>query len=232
MATASQESGTPAGEREDTELVAAARDGDRAAFTELVKRYQRRVFSVALGVVHNPEDAMDIAQETFLKVHNKLSTFEGESAFYTWVYRITMNLSIDHIRRRKKRAEEDIDNVMHKVDTANEGALPLSGKFGDGDPTKVMADRELERKLHEALDQLPEIHRQVILLREVESLSYSDIAGVLEISKGTVMSRLHHARRKLKELLEPYLEPAGAELDATESLGDRMDGNQAKEDEA
>lgn len=232
MAAASQRSGVPASERGDPELVAAARNGDQAAFTELVKRYQRRVFSVALGVLHNPEDAMDIAQETFLKVHRKLGTFEGESAFYTWVYRIAMNLSIDHLRRRKKRAEEDIDNVMHKVDVVGEDALPLSGTITDADPTRVMADRELERKLHQALEQLPEIHRQVILLRELENLSYSDIASVLEISKGTVMSRLHHARRKLKELLTPYIEPDGAELDAADSTGDRMGGNEVTEDPA
>jgi len=134
--------------------------------------------------------------------------------------------------KAKKRAEEDLDSVMHKVDTADEAALPLSGKVADSNPSTMMADRELEHKLHEALDQLPEIHRQVILLREVENLSYSDIASVLEISKGTVMSRLHHARRKLKELLEPYLGPPGTELDDTHSPGDRMQGREAMEDEA
>ena len=173
---------------------------------------------------------MDITQDTFLKVHRRLDSFEGESAFFTWVYRIAMNLSIDHLRRRKRQAREDLDDALRSIDAASEEALPLSGRLAS-DPSRTLDDQELSRQLHAALDQLPEIHRQVILLRELENLSYADIAQVLNISKGTVMSRLHHARRKLKELLGPYLQPAaGKELDGASGDDARMKAS-AREDD-
>ncbi|NOZ88218.1 MAG: sigma-70 family RNA polymerase sigma factor [Deltaproteobacteria bacterium] len=186
----------------EQELVVRARKGDKRAFSALVERYQRRVFSLAVGVLHDPEEAMDVSQEVFIRVFRSLDKFEGTSSFGTWLYRVTMNLSIDHIRSRKRRQEESFEassDNLHVLETMSEENRTVSKVSFN--PVDVVSEQELKIKLDECLSKLPDIHRQVLVLRELEGLSYSDIAKVLDISKGTVMSRLHHARDKLKALL-------------------------------
>lgn len=193
-------------ERElDAELVARVQAGDREAFRELFEKYHRRAFAVALGVVKNKQDAMDVVQDAFIKVHHHIQNFQGSSSFYTWLYRIVMNLSIDHIRRvsRKKGVDYD-DTVSREGHVAGDGALLPS--ISDSNPGKTVLRRELSDAIRAALDTLPEYHREVILLREVEGLSYEEMAEVLDVPKGTIMSRLFHARRKMQEQLSEYLQ--------------------------
>ena len=193
-------------ERElDAELVARVQAGDRDAFRELFEKYHRRAFAVALGVVKNKQDAMDVVQDAFIKVHHHIQNFQASSSFYTWLYRIVMNLSIDHIRRvsRKKGVDYD-DTISREGHVAGDGALLPS--ISDSNPAKTVLRRELSDAIRSALDTLPEYHREVILLREVEGLSYEEMAEVLDVPKGTIMSRLFHARRKMQEQLSEYLQ--------------------------
>ena len=186
----------------DVELVARARAGDRAAFRSLFERYNRRAFGVAFGVVKNQQDAADVVQEAFIKVHRHLDGFQGNSSFYTWLYRIVMNLAIDHLRRKRKVTE--FDETVRKDDVLADGASLPQG--ANENPSKVAARKELTDQLHAALAELPEYHRAVIVLREVEGLSYEEMAKILKVPKGTIMSRLFHARRKMQERLAGYLD--------------------------
>ena len=188
--------------REDDDLVERVRNGDRAAFQLLFRKYNRRAYAVALGVLKRPDDAMDVVQEAFIKVHKNIGTFQGASSFYTWLYRIVMNLAIDHIRRKRKIVEWGDDVPLHEV--AGDGSLVP--KVEDAHPGRSVERRELSDKIRQALDTLPEYHRAVILLREVEGMSYEEMAEVLDVPKGTIMSRLFHARRKMQEQLNSYLE--------------------------
>lgn len=190
----------------DRELVALVQGGDQAAFRELFDSYHRRAFAIAIGVVKNEEEALDIVQEAFIKVHKHIHNFQGSSSFYTWLYRIVMNLSIDHIRRSKKARELDYDDRIGRDGAGAVGAEALTPKVGAPNPGKAVLRRELAVAIQEALDQLPEYHRAVIVLREIEGLSYEEMSEVLEVPKGTIMSRLFHARKKMQGLLSGYLE--------------------------
>jgi RNA polymerase sigma-70 factor, ECF subfamily len=187
---------------EDDALVERAKAGDSRAFQALFEKYNRRVYAVALTVVKRPEDAMDVVQDAFIKVHKHLGTFQGASSFYTWLYRIVMNLGIDHVRKKRKIVEWGDDVPLEHA----AGDRTLVPKVPDANPRSTVVRRELSEKIRQALDQLPEYHRAVIVLREVEGMSYEEIADVLDVPKGTIMSRLFHARRKMQELLQPYLE--------------------------
>jgi RNA polymerase sigma-70 factor, ECF subfamily len=188
--------------KDDLELVKRLQAGDQSAFRALFDRYNRRAFAVAFGVVKNQEDALDVVQEAFIKVHKHVASFQGSSSFYTWLYRIVMNLAIDHVRRARKVIE--FDDSIKREDAAGDGAL--LPRLGHENPAKVIGRQELSRKMEAALEQLPEYHRAVIVLREIDGLSYEEMAKVLRVPKGTIMSRLFHARRKMQERLEPYLE--------------------------
>lgn len=184
----------------DQELVAKAKKGDRQAFGRLVERYQQRVYALSYGIVRQREDAWDVAQEAFVKAYRNLGRFEGNSAFYTWLYRIAYNLSIDSLRDRARRETVDIDENRRL-----EEALAKSGKGPLEHPDEMAARRELSNVLQKAMRQLSDKHRAIIVLREIQGLSYEEMADVLGISKGTVMSRLFHARQNLQTLLAPYV---------------------------
>ena len=186
----------------DRVLVERAKQGDRAAFRELYDCYHRRAFVLAEGVVKNREDALDVVQEAFVKVHRHLDGFEGGSSFYTWLYRIVMNLAIDHGRKSKRRRTTEFDEAREPTEIED---APL-GRFAGGHPSRTVLRRELSEKIVAALDELPEYHRAVIVLREVDGLSYEELAEVMGVPKGTIMSRLFHARRKMQESLAPYLD--------------------------
>jgi RNA polymerase sigma-70 factor (ECF subfamily) len=185
----------------DWELVQRARAGHHDAFRELVERYQRKIAALALGMLRSREDALDVVQETFTKAYQNLERFKGDSGFYTWLYRIAFNLCVDQQRREVKEAHVPLE-------TGERGGpemLPL----GDGprrDPAFEQArDAEVGRRLSAAIAELTPDHRAVILLREVEGLSYAEISEVLQCPKGTVMSRLHYARRQLQARLHGLL---------------------------
>jgi RNA polymerase sigma-70 factor (ECF subfamily) len=180
----------------DWELVQRTRSGDREAFRELVERYQRKIAALALGMLRNREDALDVVQETFTKAYQSLDRFKGDSAFYTWVYRIAHNLCVDHQRRVGKQLHVSLD--------ADEDGPPPT-MLPDGpapdQPFERARDAEIARRVREAISGLTPDHRAVILLRELEGLSYEEISEVLDCPKGTVMSRLHYARRQLQARL-------------------------------
>jgi RNA polymerase sigma-70 factor, ECF subfamily len=199
---ASQEAREARRSHEDDAIVERARAGDRAAFQTLFEKYHRRAFAIAIGVVKRPEDALDVVQDAFIKVHKHIGNFQGSSSFYTWLYRIVMNLAIDHIRKARKVTEWG-DEVQREDDAGDGTLVP---HMPDENPSKAAIRRELSGKIHAALETLPEYHRAVIVLREVEGMSYEEMAQVLDVPKGTIMSRLFHARRKLQEQLQPYLE--------------------------
>ncbi|MBN2344490.1 MAG: sigma-70 family RNA polymerase sigma factor [Deltaproteobacteria bacterium] len=188
----------------DLDLVNRCRQGDEMAFSQLVQRYQRKVYTVALGMVKNPDDAMDIAQEGFVKVHRYIGNFQGTSSFYTWLYRIVVNLCIDHLRKSGRYASDEYDERVHAQEGGG-GVGVLSTNLGNN-PSSNLGRKELAEVMQKAIDELPPYHRAVILMREVEGMSYTDMAKTLNVSKGTVMSRLHHARQKLQASLQPYLE--------------------------
>jgi RNA polymerase sigma-70 factor (ECF subfamily) len=187
-------------EPDERQLVDAARSGDAPAFRELVSRHQRRAYAVALGMVHDPDDARDICQEAFLKVHKNLATFEGEAQFFTWLYRIVMNLCIDHLRKRRGQQVEFDDAQSH--DEPDEGGIaPVRTGF---DPARALADKELRQQILRALERLSPAHRAVLVMREVDGLSYQEMADTMQCSIGTIMSRLFHARKKMQAMLIEY----------------------------
>lgn len=190
----------------DRKLVERVQKGDQRAFRELFDQYNRRAFAVAIGVVKNKQDALDVVQEAFIKVHRHIHNFQGSSSFYTWLYRIVMNLSIDHVRKAKRVRDLDYDDGVGRDagNVAGDGALLPT--VLDGNPRKAVMRRELSEAIQAALEQLPEYHRAVILLREVEGLSYEEMAEILKVPKGTIMSRLFHARRKMQAALADYLQ--------------------------
>ena len=190
---------------DDLTLVKRTRSGDQRAFRLLVERYQRKLYAVALGMLKDRDEAMDVVQEALVKVYKYLDHFKGDSSFYTWLYRITANLCIDALRRRgpgREHVELD-ESIAHEVTEANAGAL--GSRLGTN-PQKSVLRKELAAKIQEALEQLPEKHRAILLLREIEGMSYEDLATTLDIPKGTVMSRLFHARAKVQKILSEYLE--------------------------
>jgi RNA polymerase sigma-70 factor (ECF subfamily) len=193
---------------DDRKLVEEARQGNQAAFRALVEKHQRKVYAMALSVLKDPDAASDVVQDAFIKVHQHLADFQGESGFYTWLYRIAMNLCIDRTRRSKRFAQVEFDDA-----SANEGAgdwevAPSRLGF---DPAQALRDREIRERVAKALDELSPAHRAVILMREVEGMSYQEMAEAMKCSQGTIMSRLFHARKRLQEMLASLVgEPAKA----------------------
>ncbi len=180
-------------EADETELLELARKGDSQAFGALVERYQRRVIGVAQAIVHNQDDAVELAQETFVRAYENLAKFESRSSFSTWLYRIAANLSID-FRRREGR-----HTVLRGEDAETEIQRLPSPR---GDSFQEIARAQLSGRINQALKELTPEHRAVILLREVEGLSYDEISEVLQVPRGTVMSRLHYARGRMRAILK------------------------------
>jgi RNA polymerase sigma-70 factor (ECF subfamily) len=186
-------------ERTDAELVRLARQGDREAFRELVERYQRKIYAVLLGMLHDHDAAWETAQETFVRALRSLDRFKGEASFYTWLYRIAVNLAIDYQRREWRRPEVEL---REGASTVQEGTREELSK---SDPYRLVRNREIGERVRAAINELTPDHRAVILLREVEGLSYDEISRVMQCAKGTVMSRLHYARKKLQSALKDVL---------------------------
>ena len=185
----------------DWDLVQQARKGDRDAFRVLVERYERKVTALAIGMLRHPDDALDVVQEAFAKAYQNLTRFKGDASFYTWIYRIALNLCIDHQRRQGRVQQVSLD-----VPEGDDSTAPVvRDESIRGDPVRRAEDAEIRDRLRAAMAELTPEHRAVILLREVEGLSYEEISQTLAVPKGTVMSRLHYARRQLQARLHELL---------------------------
>jgi RNA polymerase sigma-70 factor, ECF subfamily len=173
---------------QDVELVRRSQAGDTEAFGELVTKYRTKIFTMVCGMVRNEHDAWDLAQEAFLKAWQSIHLFEGRSSFYTWLYSLTMNLTIYSLRRKGRREEVELNDAIPS-------SLPGPG---------VNYQRtEIREQVNAALAKLSPEHRAVVVLKELEDLQYHEIAEVLNLSMGTVMSRLFYGRKKLQSMLRP-----------------------------
>ena len=181
----------------DGEMLRAVISGDGTAYRGLVEKYQGRVYSMVYGMVRNREDARDITQDAFVKAYKNLETFRLESSFYTWLYRIAMNLAIDFTRKRKRRETNGFDEGIASRD--EDGGI--ADAHHEEGPLRHLERKQLFGRIMDAMEKLPEDQREVILLRELEGLQYKEIADVMGIPEGTVMSRLFYARKKLQKLL-------------------------------
>src|SRR5216683_1133288 len=182
-------------------LVRRARHGDLVAYDELVRRYQERIYATIYHMTANHEDANDLAQEAFIKGFQALKSFKGGSSFYTWVYRIAVNKTINFLKQRKNRAQmslNDLDfNAEHDPD--------LVALISDKTPRRDVGLAELQEKLNSAMQKLSEIHRSVVVLHDVQGLSHEEIAKIMHCNIGTVRSRLFYARQQLQAYLSDYL---------------------------
>ena len=193
----------------DAAMVEAVQAGDATAYRGLVEKYQDRVYHVIYGMVRNQEDAKDLTQETFVKAYRNLGSFRKDSRFYTWTYRIAMNVAIDFLRRRKRSPISSFEDEVAARD--EDGGIAEIHRSES--PSKALQRKQLYTHIMDEIEKLPENQRQVVLLREVEGLSYREIAGILDIAEGTVMSRLFYARKKLQAALA-HLHPTGGDRDA------------------
>jgi RNA polymerase sigma-70 factor (ECF subfamily) len=177
-------------------LVAAAKKGDMAAFEELVARHRDKIYARAFSMMRNEDEALDLSQEAWVKGWQRLEQFHGDSSFGTWMTRITINLCLDALRRRKRQRTDSIE-LMDEESGGVERQMPVVTV----NPTEGMERVELRKRIDQALAQLSDEHRTALVLHEFEDLEYKEIAKVMGCSIGTVMSRLFYARRRMAALL-------------------------------
>jgi RNA polymerase sigma-70 factor, ECF subfamily len=192
VARLSREAGVNAPQQlEDLELIRRSQAGDAEAFGELVTRYHARILTLLNGMVRNENDASDLAQEGFLKAWSSIRQFQGRSSFYTWLYRLTVNLAILSLRRKDRRVEVELDDYFPSSQPSPRVDYQLT---------------EIREYFNAALEQLSPKQRAVIELKEIKGMQYREIAGVLNVSMGTVMSRLYHGKKRLQSILKPFYE--------------------------
>lgn len=183
---------------DDGALVERAKAKDEEAFACLVRRHQDRAFAVAYRLVRQREDALDIAQEAFVRAYQSLGGFKGEARFSTWLHRIVVNLALDHLRRQSQHGAAEYQDARGLEDAAHRVVAPSP------DPQQAVEATEMRHLIQEGLAGLPVEQRTALVLREIEGLSYKEIARAMRCSIGTVMSRLHYARRKMQTRLRPH----------------------------
>jgi len=181
---------------DDRALVMRAKQGEIEAFEQLVERYKRKAYFIALSFVGNQEDALDISQDSFVKAFRSLKRFKEECSFFPWFYAIVKNNSLNHLRRVRRRGETSLDELQES------GFQILDSK---AQPDEAADRTDLHEKVRDAIRLLSVEHREIILLRHFQGMSYKEIAAALQCPQGTVMSRLHAARQSLKLLLQSEL---------------------------
>jgi RNA polymerase sigma factor RpoE len=186
---------------DESVLVERTRKGDLEAYDELVRRYQERVYATVYHMTSNHEDANDLAQEAFIKAFHALKSFKGGSSFYTWVYRIAVNKTINFLKQRKNKHQMSLDDL----DFNAEHDPDLVALISDKTPRREINLSELQEKLNEAMQKLSEPHRLVVTLHDVQGMSHEEIAKIMDCNIGTVRSRLFYARQQLQAHLSDYL---------------------------
>jgi RNA polymerase sigma-70 factor (ECF subfamily) len=199
--TSAPASASPTVPTEELVLVKRARQGDLGAYDELVRRYQERIYATIYHMTSNHEDANDLAQEAFIKAYHALKSFKGGSSFYTWVYRIAVNKTINYLKQRKNKAQMSLDDI----DFNAEHDPDLVALISDKTPRREVNLSELQEKLNGAMQKLSEPHRLVVTLHDVQGLSHEEIAKIMDCNIGTVRSRLFYARQQLQAYLSDYL---------------------------
>jgi len=194
-------SGVSQPEPKDRELVRRTRRGDLAAYEELVRRYQERIYATVYHMTSNHEDANDLAQEAFIKAYRALKSFRGTSSFYTWVYRIAVNKTINFLKQRRHRMQMSLNDL----DANAEHDPDLVALISEKTPRRDVNLAELQEKLNAALQKLSEPHRLVVILHDVQGLPHEEIAQIMDCNIGTVRSRLFYARQQLQAYLSDYL---------------------------
>ena len=185
----------------EAEVLAAAARGDRKAFGQLVRAYQRRAYAAAYSLVGNRDDALELSQDAFVKAYKAMKRFDLSMPFYPWLHRIVRNTSLNHLKKKKRRGESSLDEMMESgFDAHDPGYSP------DDSASRV----ELLRHIQRAMDELTPEQQEILRLRHFMELSYGEIAASLEIPQGTVMSRLHGARKKLRTVMESLNQEAAA----------------------
>lgn len=182
-------------------LVARAQEGDLAAYDDLVQRYQERIYSTLYHMTANHEDANDLAQEAFIKAFRALKSFKGDSSFFTWVYRIAVNKTINFLKQRKKRTQVSLNDFDFNAEN-DPGLVQL---VSEHTPRRELNLAELQARLNEALQRLSESHRLVVTLHDIQGLSHEEISKIMDCNTGTVRSRLFYARQQLQAHLSDYL---------------------------
>lgn len=186
---------------EEQELVARAKRGDLGAYDDLVRRYQERIYATVYHMTANHEDANDLAQETFLKAFRALKSFKGDSSFYTWVYRIAVNKTINFLKQRRNRTHMSLNDVDFNVEHDPDMVALVSHNT----PRRDARISELQEKLNSAMQKLSEVHRMVVVLHDVQGMPHDEISKIMHCNVGTVRSRLFYARQQLQALLSDYL---------------------------
>lgn len=189
----------------DERLVEQAAKGDKDSYRQLVERYQARAFSIAYEVVKSKEDAEDVVQESFVKAYMSLGQFRGHSSFYTWLYRIVYNMAIDYRRKISRRGGDALS--YNELASPDEPGVAAAVADSGPDPQMQLFRKEQAKRIQDVLSSISEEHRAVLMLREIEGMNYDEISRVVGVNKGTVMSRLHYARKKLQKALGDLMYP-------------------------
>jgi RNA polymerase sigma-70 factor (ECF subfamily) len=191
---------------DDQFLVARAQQGESEALAKLILRYQERIFNTILKICGNYEDAAELTQETFVKLIEKVGTFRGQSAFYTWLFRIAVNITLNYCKRRGKVRFISLDKLVGPEGQSDRKELiGFLSDMGERDPSELAEKKEVEKIMLAALERLESKYRAIIVLRDIEDMSYEQIAVALDIELGTVKSRLSRSRTRLRKILEKIL---------------------------
>ena len=185
--------------REETDMISRCQQGDQEALKEIFDKYHKKVYRIAYGVVRQREEALDVVQDVFIKLFRSIKNFKGRSNFYTYLYRMVMNTAIDHKRKAGKQFMSSLDE---------EGRFEPSDEPEKG-PEKILLQKELEERVKRAMDKLPDEQKAALVFRDVEGLSYQEMAEAMGCSIGTVMSRLHYGRKRMQESLKDYVKLRG-----------------------
>ena len=186
----------------DMDIVRRVQGGEVAAFDQLVLRYRGRVYSVIYNLTSNREDASDLTQDAFIKSFQSINRFQGQSSFFTWLYRIAVNSTLTHLRKNRLRTFFSFEKINEEDKVSAEVIAALTDESGADHETFA---RELQEKLNEAMQKLSIPHRTVSTLFEIDGLSHQEIAEIMNCSVGTVRSRLHYAKQLLQAELQPYI---------------------------
>lgn len=183
--------------KSDELLIKRCQKGDIDAFEELISKYQKTAYNIALKTLKNPEDAMDASQEALIKVYKSMKTFKSDSKFSTWLYRIVVNTCLDYIKKQSKAKVYSLDKELE----TNDGEIKREVRDNSLTPEEAFEKKETKKLVRDSIHKLDEKHKAVIVLRDIEGFSYDEIADIIECNIGTVKSRIKRAREKLKQII-------------------------------